>query len=546
MKILTAAALGVSLAAASSTVLAEAEHPYGGSLTVPIITTAFTESFNPYVDPSNIIAGIVFEPLAFINPMQDRTHYRLAERYEYADDQRSITYWLRDGLQWSDGETLDADDLLYTFELAKEVAIYDLAGVLASGRVIDVVKVNDRAVRFDLARPDTTIHWDLNTYMPLPEHIWSQAADPATFTNPQAIGSGPVTEVDYVRAQQMEICRNPHYYQEDKPYLDCIKYRAFNDNGQIQPALMRDEIDWGSNFIADIDKTYVAADPEHHHYWYPANDAINIYLNTQRAPFDDLAFRQALSVAIDREMIVELAAYGYPTVNDFPGGIGHHFEAYMDPAIYDEFGWLGQYDPDRARELLDANGYVDVDGDGMRELPDGSELNFDIRVVNGWTDWVQTVQMVTEYLAEIGIEANVNAVEWGVYDTSLKEGDYDAAINWSLLSTHPIQTYKEYYHTSRIGQIWHASHGIHSERVDELIDNFGTLTNDADRDATISELQRFTAENMPFIPVFSNPTWFQYSTSRVDGWPTPENPYVHPVFYTVGKKTLIFNNLYQK
>lgn len=544
MKTLIVLALSAAIAATSQSAVAAPKQ--GGTLTIPIITTAFTESFNPYVDSSNTVGGLVFEPLAFINAMQDKTHFRLAESYEYADDQKSITYTLREGLKWSDGEPLTADDLLYTFELAKEVAIYDVAGVLASGRVTKVSKVSDRQVRFDLAQADTTVHWDLNTYMPIPKHIWEQASDPTTFTNPNAIGSGPVTEVKYVRAQQMEICRNPHYFQEDRPYLDCLKYRAFNDNSQIQPALMRDEIDWGSNFIADIDKTYVAANPDNHHYWYPANDAIHLYLNTKRAPFDDLKFRQAMSVALDREAIVDLAAYGYPTVNDFPGGIGHYFEAYMDESVYEDYGWLGQYDADRAREMLDDAGYVDTNNDGYRELPDGSELSFDINVVNGWTDWVQSVQMVTEYLDEVGIQARVNAVEWGVYDSTLKEGDYDISINWSLLSTHPIQTYKEYFHTSRIGEIWHASHGIHSERVDKLIDDFGTLTTEEEKQATLNELQRFTAENLPFIPLFSNPTWFQYSTSRVDGWPTPENPYVHPVFYTVGKNTLIFNSLYQK
>lgn len=544
MKTLTSLALGVAIA--STATLAHAEPQQGGTLTVPIITTAFTKTFNPYVDPTNTVGGLVFEPLAFINAMQDTTHYRLAESYEYSDDATSITYTLRDGLKWSDGEPLTADDVVYTFELAKNVAVYDVAGVLSSGRVTDVVKVNDRQIRFDLKQPDTTIHWDLNSYMPIPKHVWENAEDPATFTNPEAIGSGPVTEINYVRAQQMELCRNPNYYLENRPYLDCLKYRAFNDNSQIQPALMRDEIDWGSNFIADIDKTYVEADPENHHYWYPANDAIHLYLNTKREPFDNVKFRQAVSVALDRETIVDLAAYGYPTVNDFPGGIGDYFSAYMDEGVENEYGWLGEYNPDKARELLDEAGYVDADGDGYRDLPDGGELSFDIQVVNGWTDWVQTVQMVTEYLDEVGIQANVNAVEWGVYDTSLKEGDYDAAINWSLLATHPIQTYKEYFHTSRIGQIWHAGHGVHSERVDNLIDDFGSLTSEEAKQETLAELQAFTAENLPFVPLFSNATWFQYSTSRVEGWPNEEDPYVHPVFYTVGKKTLIFNNLYQK
>ncbi|MDI4636362.1 MULTISPECIES: ABC transporter substrate-binding protein [Halomonadaceae] len=544
MKSLPMLALAAAVTASSAPAIAAPAQ--GGTLTVPVITTAFTKSFNPYIDNLNTVGGMIFEPLAFTNVMQGETSFRLAESYEYAEDYKSITYTLRDDLQWSDGEPLTAEDVVYTFDLAGDVAVYDLAGVLASGLVTKVTKVSEREVRFDLAKVDSTVHWDLNRYMPLPKHVWEQAGDPATFTNPEAVGSGPVTEIKYVRPQQMEICRNPHYYQQDRPYLDCIKYRAFNDNSQIQPALMSGEIDWGSNFIADVDKTFVATDPANHHYWYPANDAIHLYFNTEQAPFDDLKFRQAVSVALDREAIVDLAAYGYPTANFFPGGIGDYFADYMDESVMEDFGWLTQYDPEKAKALLDEAGYQDVDGDGQRELPDGSELSFDIDVVNGWTDWVQTVLMITEYLQDVGINANVNAVEWGVYDQALKDGDYQAAINWSLLSTHPIQTFKEYYHTSRVGQIWHAGHGVHAERVDALIEDFGSLTDQGAKQDTLDELQRFTAEQLPFVPLFSNATWFQYNTSEFVGWPNEEDPYVHPVFYSTGNNTLIFNNLHQK
>ncbi|WP_084180379.1 ABC transporter substrate-binding protein [Halomonas alkaliantarctica] len=546
MKTFHMLALAVAVASASASVYAEKTPLKGGTLTVPVITTAFTKSFNPYVDKLNIVGGMMFEPLAFTNVRQGETSYRLAESFEYDEDYKSITYTLREGLEWSDGEPLTADDVVYTFELAREVAIYDIAGVIASGLVTQVTKVSDRAVRFDLAQKDSTAHWDINRYMPLPRHVWSEAEDLTTFGNPEGIGSGPVTELSYVRAQQMEVCRNPHYFLEDRPYLDCVKYRAFSDNSQIQPALMSGELDWGSNFIADVDKTYVETNPDNHHYWYPPNDAIHLYFNTKRAPFDNVKFRQAVSVALDRESIVEFAAYGYPTPNFSPGGIGDYFSDYMSESVMDDYGWLTQYDPDRARELLDEAGYVDADGDGLRDLPDGSPLSFDIQVVNGWTDWVQAVMMITEYLQELDIDASVNAVEWGVYDKSLKEGEYDAAINWSLLSTHPIQTFKEYYHTSRAGQIWHAGHGVHSEEVDELIEGFGALTEESAKQETLDELQRFTAEKLPFTPLFSNATWFQYNTSRFKGWPSAEDPYVHPVFYTVGNNTLIFNNLHLK
>lgn len=517
----------------------------GGTLTVPIITPAFTENFNPFTNGDNI-KGLMFEPLLVYNTMAGTVDYRLVESFSYSEDLKAINYTLRSGLKWSDGQALTAQDVAFSMKLAQKYPAFDAAGLFASGKVTDVVAVDDQTFQVVLKDVDTTVEWSIPNYQVVPEHIWGAVEDPTTFENPNPVGSGPITQVEYVKPQQMQICRNPNYYLEGRPYLDCVTYRAFNDNSQIQPALMNDEIDWGSNFIADIEKTYVAPNPDTHHYWYPANDAIHIYLNTRKKPFSDLNFRKAFSMALDRETIVDLAAYGYPTVNHFPGGLGSYFEKYMDPQVSKEYGSLTDYDPEAARALLEESGYQDTNGDGFLENPDGSPIDFNIRVVNGWTDWVQTVQMVTEYLEEIGIKSRVEAVDWGVYDGSLKQGTYEAAINWSLLSVDPIQTFNEYFHTSRIGQIWHANHGIHAKKVDRLIEEYGRITDASRKQEILAELQRFTAENLPFISLFSNPTWFQYNSTRITGWPTAENPYVHPVWYDAGKRVILFNELHMK
>ena len=110
----------------------------------------------------------------------------------------------------------------------------------------------------------------------------------------------------------------------------------------------------------------------------------------------------------------------------------------------------------------------------------------------------------------------------------------------------PIQTFNEYFHTSRIGQIWHANHGIHARKVDRLIDEYGQISDSNRKKEILKELQVFTSENLPFISLFSNPTWFQYNSTKVGGWPNAENPYVHPVWYDTGKRVILFNELYAK
>ena len=344
----------------------------------------------------------------------------------------------------------------------------------------------------------------------------------------------------------MKLCRNENYYLENRPYLDCVVYRSYNDNSQIQPALIKGEIDWGSNFIADVDATFVAANPETNHYWYPANDAIHLYVNTKEAPFNDLRVRQALSMALDREAIVDIAAYGYPTANFNAGGIGELYAPFINKDISAKYKGLTEYNPEQAKKLLDEAGLTDKNGDGFRDNKDGTTVEFDIEVVNGWTDWIQVVQMATEFFEEVGIKANIKTVDWAVYDKNLKESNYKMSINWSMVATNPILTYQEYFHTSRIGKTWHAGHGINTPDVDALIDSFGQTGDKAEQQKILDQLQTFTAEQLPFIPLFSNATWYQYRNDKIVGWPSEENPYIQPVWYTGGKRVIILNNLHLK
>jgi peptide/nickel transport system substrate-binding protein len=520
----------------------------GGTLTVPVINNGFVENYNPYTT-KDILGGTMFEPLMVENNMTGKTEFRLAESYSYSDDLKTLTVKIRDGLKWSDGSPLTAEDVAYSYTMTKDTPAFDLKGFWTeSGNLESITVVDDTTVAFNLKEADSTFVWHISAYHIVPKAQWSKAQDLTTFTNPNPIGNGPFTEVKYQRAQQMELCRNPNYYlaNENRPFLDCVTFRSFNDNSQIQPALIRGEIDWGSNFIADIDSTYVAADKANNHYWYPANDAINLYINTKEAPFDDLNVRKALSMALDRESIVEFAAYGYPTANFNVGGIGELYKSHIDESVNATYSDITKFDPKKAAALLDQAGIVDRNGDGWRDTKDGKTFEFGIEVVNGWTDWIQTVQMVSEYFAEVGVKANVKTVDWSVYDANLKNSDYTMSINWSMVAANPILAYQEYFHTARVGQSWHAGHGVNDPRIDTLIESFGKTADATEQSEIISELQEFTAENLPFIPLFSNPTWYQYSTKKFAGWPSEENPYVQPVFYDAGKRAIILNNLHLK
>lgn len=519
----------------------------GGTLTVPIINTGFVENFNPYTT-GGLFGGVLYEPLLTFNLMSGKVEARLAKSAEYSDDLKTITVKLRDGLKWSDGQPLTAKDVAFSYTMTKDVAAFDKKAIWTTGNLQSVIATDDSTIVFELKNADSTFIWGLPEYHIIPEHVWSKVAvaDLPTFKNLKPVGSGPLTDIKYLKSQQMQICRNDKYYLENRPYIDCMTFRSYSDNSQIQPALMKGEIDWGSNFIADIEKTFVAADPENNHFWYPANDAIHLYVNTKVKPFDDLQVRKALSMALDRDAIVDIAAYGYPTANFNPGGIAELYEKFIDKGVTDKYKEVTTYNPEKAMKLLDDAGYKDTDGDGIREMSDGQNIVFDIHVVAGWTDWIQVVQMVTEYYEEIGIKANVKTVDWSVYDNGLKNSDYKMSINWSTVATNPIMAYQAYFLNSQIGKSWHAGHGIHSSEIDTLINSFGLTKDQQKQQDILNKLQEFTAKNLPFIPIFSNATWFQYSTAKFVGWPTEKDPYAQPNFYEAGTRNLIINNLHLK
>ncbi len=542
--VITALAAGIVLQADA------ANHKQGGTLTVPIIAPTFVEDFNPLNGVQiDMVRGTMYEPLWVVNTIKGEINWRLAESFTYGKDKKSLTIKLKDGLTWSDGSVIDADDLLFTLTLGQSDVKLDGSGQWANGVLKNAEKLDRLSVRLNFNEVNTTVDWYIAGTMLVPEHIFSKVEDKILFTNPNPVGSGPTTEVTTARANQIETCRNPHYYKADQglPYLDCIKYRQYSDNSQIQPALMADEIDWGSNFVADIDKTYVDPSPETHGYWYPANDVWNMYMNTRQKPFSDLNFRKAFSMAIDRPTIVDLATYGYATAEDTVVGIGAYFKTYQSEKINKKYADLAKYNPKDSMKILKKAGYKDVDGDGYLENPDGSKIDFEIMIPAGWTDVVQGVQMTTEYLADIGIKASTKLVDWSAYDSGLKEGTYDVVFNWSASNgVDPILAYREYYHPARVGQIWHAGHGMASEALGKLVDEYGRIDDADRRQEILDELMTFTAENLPFIAVMSNATWFQYNTTRVDGFPTEDNPYVRPVFYSEGTKLLVFENLYAK
>lgn len=501
--------------------------------------TSWVRNFNPFMvgTARESTLDFIYEPLVIFNKYQnDKVTYRLATAYALSEDLKSVTFTFRDGVLWSDGQPLTTKDVLFTYDFIKKTPALDATGIWAKLNTVEAVGTNQ--VKFTFKVPSSLSAAKINDVPIVPEHVWKDVANPATFANDTPVGSGPMTEIPRFTEQTYDQCRNPHYWDAANLKVDCLRFPELGTNDQMLTALASGDLDWGAAFIPEIKKTYIAADPDHFHYWFPPGTLVGFIFNLEssdpgnRKAFDDIKFRRAVSMAFDRDAMVNIAAYGYPTPNTDASGIGASFPTWTDQAVVDKHKAEMTYDVDAAKKALADAGYADKDGDGFVDNPDGSKIKFDVIVPNGWTDWVSTVQIAVEGMNAIGIDAKMATPESAVWQSQIADGSFQMAINsWHSRAT-PFYTYFEAFNEGSIGKTRFAGHRYHDDAVQQLLAAYEATADSAKQHDIIHQLQAKIADALPFLPVFNNPIWYEYSSRHFTGWADKDTPWIDPSSYS--------------
>jgi peptide/nickel transport system substrate-binding protein len=508
---------------------------------VPSHTDAFTENYNPYdyANGANYTQDFSYEPLWIYNVWHpDKNVPALATAFEMAPDLLSVTYHLREGVKWSDGMDFTADDVVFTFDYAKKhpdfpvgYDFYDAA--TKTGNIVKVEKIDDHTVRFVLDHPDTTAPDGIGPVMPLPEHIWSKIDDPKNDPNKIVVGTGPWTEVKDFSRSSFKLCRNPLSRFNADNKIDCLQFPQYSANEQVIAAISVGDLDWAGDGMTDPEKTYTPQS-EFNKYWLPADANVNLVLNTTRKPFGDLEFRKAVSMAIDRDTLVTISTFNLTTPSLYPIAIGALYNDWIDTKGLEPYKGLMAYDPEGAKKILDAAGYVDKNGDGFRDNPDGSPIAFDISVPAGWTDWINASQEMSENLQAIGINASLATPEEGSWFEKIPSGDFNAYMMWTDVGATPYTAYNDLFQPRNMipGQV--TAQGMHQMQMPEVVDilrKISATTDDAVKRQGIYDIEKLVAENLPVITLFSNPSWYQYSTRNFTGWVDKDDPRYRPMLF---------------
>lgn len=356
----------------------------------------------------------------------------LAERWEYGSDSTTLTYFLRDGAVWSDGEPIDAGDVVFTFQLVRKPTI--ASPYVDSWEHLDsVVAASDREVTFYFRRryPRMLFHTGIGI---IPEHVFAPVADDAAsltshpaVVRPAAnqVVSGPYRVAEWQKGDRLMLTANPRAFTA--PATDTVVIRFLPEESTRLIELENGELDVAGPLPMSraaalaADRRFRVETVKDRFYDY-------IAWNPHRfEPFGDPRLRLALSLAIDRAQVLEgleISAHAEPAAGPYPP----IFNRVTDPSVAPD-----AYRPDSARAVLAAGGWRDSDGDGVLDRG-GRPLRFTLLTQAGNERRADAAELIQAQYRQIDIDMRVRLVEFNTLLGQVFEGrDYEAVLlGWQV------------------------------------------------------------------------------------------------------------------
>ena len=415
----------------------------------------------------------------------------LAQSWDISADGREITFHLRRDVRWHDGAPFTSADVLFTYQLMIDPATP--TAYAEQYRQVSKAEAPDPytfRVRYDKPLAAALPSWALDI---CPKHLL-EGQDVTTSPLCRApVGTGPFRFVSWQPGEMIVLERNEDYH-EGAAYLRRVLYRVIPDSTTMFLELQSGGLDtMGLTPLQFARQTETPAfGRRFNKYRYPAFAYTYLGYNLRKPLFQDKRVRQAISHAIDKQELIDgvLLGLGQPANGPYVPGSWPHNPQVKDYA----------FDPARAAALLEEAGWIDRDGDGVRER-DGKPLRFVILTNQGNDQRIKAGEIIQRRLAEVGMDVRLRVIEWASF---LKEFIYPGKFDATLLGwTVPIDPDGyNVWHSSKTGPGELNIIGFNNARVDALLEQ-GRRSLDQDRRQQIYwQLQEILAEEVPYTFLF--------------------------------------------
>jgi len=436
------------------------------------------------------LCSLLFRGLTRLD-QQGRVVPDLAERWT-APDGLVYTFTLRENQFWHDGKPVTIDDVLFTIEMMQNPDSPVLTDLAELWRSVTVEPVDEYTVRLLLDEPFAPF-LDFTTVGLLPKHIWQDVPPPELLTSPlnaRPVGNGPL-QATLTSAQFIRLERSP-FSNEDIPMVSALEFHFYPDFPSIYAAYTEGELD-GVSHVMQSDIALAKARTDLQLFSAPLSTYVGVIFNLQNpdVPFlQDANVRRALYHALDRERLLSDVVGGHGVLASSPIPSNNWGHA-PDTRTY-------EYSPNEAQRLLNESGWVDTDGDGVRDK-DGLPMQLILLTNDGPTRIALIEQIAADWQA-VGVKVVVESVSFGGFVTNfLTPRRFEAALlSWDITGDpDPFPL----YHSSQVetGQNFG---GWSNEDADTLMIEARSTVDPEKRKLLYALFQHIFADDVPAIPLY--------------------------------------------
>lgn len=415
----------------------------------------------------------------------------LAQSWEISEDNLTYTFHLRRDVRWHDGTPFTADDVLFTVRLMQHRDYQARPDLAALWRSVVVEKVDEHTLRFTLSEPFAPF-LDTTTVGILPAHLLKGVpvkALPESPFNLHPVGTGPFM-IEEVDADHILLRANPHFYGP-RPYLDKVEFKFYPDYQSLLVAYQRGEIE-GLSRVFRRDLPRIRETSGLTLYSAPMASCTLIFLNLGSPLFQEKEVRQALLLALDRQGLIDEILDGQGVVAHSP--ILPHSWAY-DPGVR-RYG----YDLEEAKVLLEKAGWVDGNGDGIREK---GELRLEFTLLtNADPTRARMIEVISRQWAEVGVKAHTQMVETSeLREEVLRPRRFEALLyGWNIPAFDP-DPYPLWHSTQAQDEGQNYAGFAHGE-ADTLLEEARRINDQALRADMYRRFQEIFAEEVPSLLLY--------------------------------------------
>jgi peptide/nickel transport system substrate-binding protein len=542
--IAAAAVLGLGVAACSSSPSSPGTSSSQGKPLV-IETTALSpmvDNFNPFVSTSTAytvhatdlynLPLYVFDTLKPSQPPIPE----LATGYSWSSGGRTLTVTIRSGVKWSDGKSVTASDVAYTFNLLVKDPALNIGWPQPTPLPASATAPSASTAVLTFSQP-----------VIVPEHVWSSVSNPATYTDAQPVSDGPYV-LHQFSPQGFTMTVNPDYYARSTLRVPEVDFPSYTSNANLVPPVASGQIDWAGNSITGIQQNYLAKSTENHTWqtsvpYLSDNNVVGLWFNVTKKPLNDPAVRQAISYGIDRDQLSVVGESDTePVENTSSGLMLPADQSYLNPALANDLP--SGSDQAKVKSILTSDGYKMV---GKFWEKSGQKIAFSIMDPVQYSDYYQDSQLIATQLNAEGFDVTVDGIPGtnggNVWSGNINSGDFSAAIHWGAQGLTPYFFYNNwmnYTQSAPIGKTAGGDWGRFDDPAAQAALSKYASTNDAATQAqAITQLENIMSTQVPVAPLLLGAAWAEFSTRDYTGWPSPSNQYMDPgpnmpeILYTV-------------